>query len=65
MYAELTSENHAVKDLIEKKSEASGEARRSAISGGRIYFKQCRSRATVWRLDVGAYERCDIWTLWL
>lgn len=31
MYAEMALENHALKDLIEKTSEAAGEARGGAV----------------------------------
>jgi hypothetical protein len=40
MYAELACENYALKDLIEKNSEVTGEARSSMLSGGRTQVEK-------------------------
>jgi putative transposase len=40
MYAELACENYALKDLIEKSSEVTGEARSSMLSAGRTQVEQ-------------------------
>ena len=54
MYAELARENYALKELIEKSTEAIGQARGGALSGGASWAEQdtrvCRGGAVALEL---------------